>query len=326
MARKLYLWGSTALLTCALAVVTVPAAAAARAGTGDVFYMSPQAGAPSSQIDATNALPSDQSGDCQNAAGSGSVAIEILNKKGKPAGDASGPAGPPVFDPGVWSVLLAAPPEVGTYTVQPTCILEDPSSSFAYASQTFVVLSHPRQARITSSCTMAVIAGHDATKTITVKGDPIPTVSLSGGAPPSWASFDGGAGGATVNAAPPSGVHGQFIFGITAYNGVTPEPGGAPSSCNFTVTVLSPPRLSARSAWNVHPGHSVRLRIHASGYPKPAVTEHGALPHGLSFHARARGAIISGKVTKRAKGTYHVVLTAKNPAGVIHHTLVITVA
>ena len=62
-----------------------------------------------------------------------------------------------------------------------------------------------------------------------------------------------------------------------------------------------------------------------TGSPTPVLTESGALPPGLVFHANTNGtATISGTPPASTGGTYQVTITATNAVGAVAQHLAIT--
>ena len=74
---------------------------------------------------------------------------------------------------------------------------------------------------ITSPSTATFVVGHLGTFTIIASGSPAPTLTVTAGALPAWATFD--ATTATLSGTPPNATGAPFALTITASNGVAPN-------------------------------------------------------------------------------------------------------
>jgi hypothetical protein len=94
----------------------------------------------------------------------------------------------------------------------------------------------------------------------------------------------------------------------------------------LVIRVLSRPGLSAGPVPAGTVGRPYRFTLSAFGYPKPTVTESGALPKGLSFKKARSGQLkVSGTPAPGSAGVHHIRIVVSNPMGktTVHYTLIV---
>ena len=209
---------------------------------------------------------------------------------------------PPAGTTGTYAVTVTASNGVGTPAVQPLFL---------------IMTSAPAGApTITSPSTFSLTATKYGSFSITTTGTPAPTITESGALPPGMTFVDNGNGTATIFGTPVASAVGRYVVTITASNGV-----GTPATRQLLITVaaapvtVSPPKFISSSRILVLPGANAVITVVASGSPAPAITESGALPPGMAFHANGHGtATISGVTPPGLSATYVGTLTASNGA------------
>jgi len=214
------------------------------------------------------------------------------------------PAGVTMSSSGVFSGTPAAG-TVGTYPI--TVNASNGVSPDSTISLTIDVDIAPV---ITSPATATFQAGVPGSFTVQTTGTPAPTVSAVDY--PSWLTFTQGNASGVFTGTPPTGIGGLFTVYVWADNG-----SGFRANQTLTLTVNEPPAIHAPSRLTFRAGRHVRYRIMSTGFPAPAVREHGRLPRGLAFRAGADGrAFIVGKPASGDKGKrYRVTITASNNIG-----------
>jgi hypothetical protein len=87
----------------------------------------------------------------------------------------------------------------------------------------------------------------------------------------------------------------------------------SPDSVNAT-PAPSAPSIN-QTAGQMVVGHSKTVRITATGFPKPTITEVGALPAGVTFQSSPGVALLTGTPAAGTGNDYNITLTATNSAG-----------
>jgi hypothetical protein len=100
-----------------------------------------------------------------------------------------------------------------------------------------------------------------------------------------------------------------------------------PSSVATTITVGTHPSIQAPRRVILHVGRRAKIRITASGQPRPWVSLiRGHLPRGMKFHHRRGHASITGIPARRTAGTHHRLrIEAGNLLGHAHHRITLVV-
>jgi hypothetical protein len=164
---------------------------------------------------------------------------------------------------------------------------------------------------ITSASAWRVLPGRYNAFTITARGSPVPTLSLSGTLPPGLVFTAHNDGTATISGTPPPAARGTYEVTITATNGV-----GRAAVQYLALTLGAAPIITSASAWRVVPGRYNAFTVTTTGAPAPVLTLSGALPPGLAFKANSNGtATISGTPPANTRGNYAVTVIATNGVG-----------
>jgi hypothetical protein len=140
---------------------------------------------------------------------------------------------------------------------------------------------------------------------LTVSGFPSPVLSTQG-AMPDGVSFHAATG--LLSGTPAAGTGGTYAVTFTADNGI-----GAPAVLHFVLTVHQPLALASSDHATFLLGKPNRFTVSATGFPKPALFENGALPTGVTFDTST--GILSGSPPVGTDGTYSLTFTAQNGVG-----------
>lgn len=161
---------------------------------------------------------------------------------------------------------------------------------------------------VTSSATATFATGTASSFAVTATGTPTPTVSEQGALPVGLTFHANGNGTATIAGTPTQ--PGDFSLTITAKNGRT-------VTQHLIVSVTQAPAVTSPTTATFNAGTVSSFVIIASGNPTPVISEQGALPAGLTFHANTNGtASIAGDATER--GDYPITVTATNSFGAVY--------
>jgi hypothetical protein len=176
---------------------------------------------------------------------------------------------------------------------------------------------------ITSAASATFTTGTAGSFQVTATGQPAPTFTETGTLP-AGVTFTS-AGLLSGTPAPPSGTTpgsgGVYPLTITAANGV-----GTAATQTFTLTVDQPPAINAPGSATYARGQKVKLTIHSTGYPVPALALTGKLPAGLKATKASGKLTITGTVSTTATiGKYSITVTATNAAGKATKKITITV-
>jgi Bacterial Ig-like domain (group 3)/Putative Ig domain len=180
------------------------------------------------------------------------------------------------------------------------------SSEFAssFGTTTLTVESKPA---ITSANKALFTEGTAGSFTPTATGYPAPTISITGGSPPSGVTFSGGVLSGTPT------QQGTFTITFTASNSA------GSTSQTFTLTVDAPPAITSANSTTFEQGVAGTFTVTATGTPAPTITKWGNLPPGVSF---AKG-VLSGTPTQ--EGSFQVTFTASNSFGSSSQDFTLTV-
>jgi hypothetical protein len=146
---------------------------------------------------------------------------------------------------------------------------------------------------------------------------------------------DNGDGTATLSGTPAAGAGGSYTLIITAHNGHSPD-----ATQSFMLTIQEAPAITSPNTGTLVLGQivnysprisnsyypppiiiysypSITFTVTTNGFPRPTLTETGALPAGVTFADNHNGtAAFSADLALRAGGgIYHVTLTAHNGLG-----------
>ncbi len=157
----------------------------------------------------------------------------------------------------------------------------------------------------TSAASTSFTLGTAGTFSVTTTGTPKPALSESGALPGGVTFTDNGNGTATLAGTPTA--TGTFNITITAASGVAPN-----ATQSFTLTVSGiAPTISSGASTTFTVGSAGSFSVTTTGTPKPALTESGPLPGGVTFVDNGNGtATIAG--TPTVSGPFLITITASN--------------
>jgi len=177
---------------------------------------------------------------------------------------------------------------------------------------------------ITSANSTTFTVASAGTFKVSTTGYPAPSLSESGALPAGVTFVDNHDGTATLSGTPAANSGGSYPFTITAStSGFPPN-----ATQNFTLTVNQAPAITSGSSTNVAINSPLSFTVTTSGVPKPALSETGALPAGVTFHDNANGTATLGG-TPTVTGAFPITITASNgvsPNGTQSFTLTVTQA
>ena len=202
--------------------------------------------------------------------------------------------------------VLSGTPAVGsggTYSVTFTAtngVTPDATQSF-----TLTVNEAPA---ITSASSTTFTVGTGGSFTVTATGFPAPTLTKTGTLP-SGVSFNASTG--VLSGTPAVGSGGNYTLTFTASNGV-----GGNATQSFVLTVNEAPGISSVNGTTFSEGTAGSFTVTTTGFPKPSLTETGALPTGVTFTDNGNGtATLAGTPAYGSHGSYGLTLTASNGIG-----------
>ena len=202
------------------------------------------------------------------------------------------------------STISGTPTASGTsnFTVQ----VKDASGLTASKGLSITVNQAPA---ITSANSITFTAGTAGTFSVTATGSPTPALSETGPLPTGITFTDNGNGTATL--AGNSSTSGAFPITITASNGI-----GSPATQSFTLTIAQAPAITSANSITFVVGTAGTFSVTTTGFPKPSLTETGALPSGVIFTDNGNGtATLAGTPLASTGATYPLTLKAHNGAG-----------
>jgi hypothetical protein len=206
------------------------------------------------------------------------------------------------------AAVSGTPPSNATGTYEVTITATNGVGSAAVQHLALTLVPAPA---ITSASAWRVLPGRYNAFTITARGSPVPTLSLSGTLPPGLVFTAHNDGTATISGTPPPAARGTYEVTITATNGV-----GRAAVQYLALTLGAAPIITSASAWRVVPGRYNAFTVTTTGAPAPVLTLSGALPPGLAFKANSNGtATISGTPPANTRGNYAVTVIATNGVG-----------
>ncbi len=159
---------------------------------------------------------------------------------------------------------------------------------------------------ITSASNATFTAGSAGSFTVTASGSPTPSISESGGLPTGVTFVDNGTGTATLSGTPAAGTGGTYPITISASNGNSPN-----ASQSFTLTVNQAPSVTSAATATFSDGSAGSFTVTSAGFPRPSLSEIGALPSGVTFADNGNGTATLGG-TPATGGTYPLTIKASN--------------
>jgi hypothetical protein len=194
------------------------------------------------------------------------------------------------------------------------------------ASQAFT-LTVNQTPSFSSAAAVTETAGAAFTFAVSAKGYPTP--KLTSGSLPAGVSFSDGGNGTGSLSGTAAVTAGTYSITVTAAN-----PGGSTSQ-TLTLTVkpagtkVPVPAFTSAAVATATWGTKFTFTVTTAGSPTTYatnVTEHGALPAGISFSNNGNGtATLTGTPTTAMTGVYPVTFTAKNASAVTTQLFVLTV-
>jgi large repetitive protein len=174
----------------------------------------------------------------------------------------------------------------------------------ATQSFTFTVNTAPG---FTSANNTTFTVGAAGTFSVTATGTPAPSFTESGALPSGVTFHDNGNGTATLSGTPAANTGGSYSLTLTATNTV------GSSNQSFTLTVDQAPAISSANNATFAVGSGGTFSVTTTGVPKPALSESGALPSGVTFVDNGNGtATLSGTPASGTAGSYSFTITANN--------------
>jgi hypothetical protein len=162
---------------------------------------------------------------------------------------------------------------------------------------------------ISSGASATFTVGAAGSFSVATTGFPAPSLTETGALPGGVSFVDNGNGTAKLSGTPAATTGGTYTITIKAHNGF-----GSDATQTFTLTVDQAPAITSASATTFSANAAGSFTVTSTGFPKPALTETGALPAGVTFLDNGNGtATLSG--TASAQGTFAITITASNGVG-----------
>lgn len=164
---------------------------------------------------------------------------------------------------------------------------------------------------ITSANKASFVVSTSGSFSVSATGTPTPSITESGALPSGVTFTDNGNGTGTLSGTPAAGTAANYAITFTASNGV-----GTAATQSFTLTVGQPPAITSASSTTLTAGTAGTFSVTTSGFPKPALSETGALPSGVTFVDNGDGtATLSGTPAAGTGKQYSLAITASNGVG-----------
>jgi hypothetical protein len=201
--------------------------------------------------------------------------------------------------------VLSGTPAAGTNGTYPITFTASNGVGTA-ATQSFTLTVNTAPV-ITSANSTTFTVGAAGTFTVTATGTPSPTLSETGTLP-TGVTFNPGTG--VLSGTPAAGTGGTYSITFKASNSV------GSNSQTFMLTVDEAPAITSPNATTFTVGASGSFTVMTTGFPKPSLTEAGALPSGVTFVDNGNGTgTLSGTPASGSLGTYSITFTATNSVG-----------
>jgi large repetitive protein len=186
----------------------------------------------------------------------------------------------------------------------------------------FSAVTANRASSISSAATTSFAVGTAGSFSITTSGIPIGTIHESGALPSGVTFTDNDDGTATIGGTPAASTGGTYALTLTASNGI-----GTAATQNFVLTVGEALSITSAATATFTAGTAGSFKISTVGFPKPSITETGALPSGVTLTDNHDGtATLAGTPAAGTGGVYNLNIIASNNTGApVTQSLVLTV-
>src|SRR5580704_770457 len=190
---------------------------------------------------------------------------------------------------GTYAISISANNGVGTPATQPFTLTNDDTGVF------------------TSASTAQAAVGSPFSFTVTTTGFPTPALTETGSLPTGITFTDNGNGTATIagTATPNSG--GTYAISITANDGV-----GTPVTQPFSLVNFESSTITSAAGAQALVGSPFNFTVTTRGFPRPALTETGALPPGITFKDNGNGSAAISGLANVGAGPYSLTISATN--------------
>jgi hypothetical protein len=226
------------------------------------------------------------------------------------------PAGVTFTDNGNGTASLSGTPAAGTGGTYPLVLTAD-NAVDSPQTQDFTLTVNQAPA-VTSAATASFELNQHGSFTVAVSGFPTPTLGERGTVPRGLSFTNNLNGTATIAGTPTRSGRYPLVLHATNTAGSATQ--------TLQITVDQAPTVSVRSAKTAKVGHRLHITVRSTGYPKPALTESGTLPSGVTFVDGGNGTgRLSGTPAAGSEGSYTLVFTATNGSGHESSQLVLTV-
>jgi Putative Ig domain len=217
------------------------------------------------------------------------------------------------FTPGSGSASIGGTPTVaGNY---PISITATNSLGTDTKAVTLVVVRKPA---FTSAATATATVGTAFTFNVVTTGTPTATLTVAGTLPAGVTFTPNANGTARLSGTPTVAGTSALTFTATNTAGATTQA--------FTLTINGAPRFTSAASATATAGVAFSFPIAATGTPAPTITRTGTLPSGVTFTAGANGtATLAGTPGATVSGTFPLTFTARNSAGTVTQSFVLTV-
>ena len=167
---------------------------------------------------------------------------------------------------------------------------------------------------IASANSLTILVGQSSSAVVTATGSPTPSLRTKGKMPHGLRLVDNHNGTAGFVGKPSQTAGGEYHVSIIATYGR----GSIKQKVTqgYTLFVFQPPAIVSRTKVSATVGRNYRLNVKARGFPRPSITESGALPNGITLRPNNDGtAALTGVPTTGSAGSYPITIRASNGEG-----------
>ncbi len=226
------------------------------------------------------------------------------------------PGGVSFTDHGDATATLAGTPDAGTGGIYPLTLTAD-NGVGGPVTQDFT-LTVDEAPVITSSSAASFVAGQSGSFTVSTFGFPVADMHETGALPKGLTFNSTGTGTATISGTPTKAGR------VTVHIGATNTFGTAGQT--LTITVGQIPGIKVPATEQAKVGRRLKVKVTATGFPSPVITESGTLPPGITFVVGHNGTgILSGTPAVGSLRKYTLVFTATNAFGAASKQVKITI-